>query len=842
MSLGGPAGAGNVMRGTGGLGGGFGGMPGPPMAMAAESASVVAMDAGMDKMAKSEGETPTAVSVATGIDLGAVTARKNLAETAFFIPFVKQSPDGSFEIEFSVPEALTTWRVMAFAHDTELKSGYLDAKLTTSKDLMVQPNPPRFLREGDTLDFSVKVTNSSKESQNGKVALQLLDAISERSVDKEFGNTTTERTFQLEAGESKAFSWRLNVPDGAYPIIYKAIGGTTRSSDGEEGMLPILSKRVLVTESLPLPIRGNTTKDFEFRKLLESANSDSLKHQSLTVQMVSQPSWYAVLALPYLMEYPYPCSEQIFNRLYANSLARHIATSDPKIRKVFDVWRNFQPDALTSPLQKNEDLKTVLIEETPWLRDAQQETEARRNVGLLFEENRLSGEVSRAIQQLTEMQLENGMWPWFPGGRDNEYLSLYIVTGFGRLKHLGVEIDRSLALKALTRLDAWVHEMYDTIVRESNPEKNHLSSVMALYLYGRSFYLDDVPIAENHQVAIDFWKRQARQYWLSQPRQCQAQIALGLHRMKDERTPDAIVKSLLEYATSNEEMGMFWNDGGQAWWWYHAPIETQAMMIEVFDEVAQNQRVVEDCKVWLLKQKQTQNWKTTKSTADAVYALLLRGANMLASDALVEVQLAGKRLEPAKVEAGTGFYEQKFLRTEVNPEFGKIRLTKTDPGVSWGSIHWQYLEDVAKITPHDGTPLKLEKQIFRKEFTKAGPELQAINGPLQVGDELVCRIVLRTDRDMEYVHLKDHRGSGTEPVNVISSYRFQDGLGYYESTRDTASHFFIDYLPKGTYVFEYSVRIQHAGKYPTGLANIECMYAPEFNSHSGSILLDVMPR
>jgi uncharacterized protein YfaS (alpha-2-macroglobulin family) len=840
MSLGAPGGARNVMRGSGGLeGGGFGGMPGPPMAMAAEG---MAMDAAVDKMAKSNGEAGGVKSAAASIDLGTITARKNLAETAFFVPVVKQSTDGSYEIEFTVPEALTTWRVMAFAHDKELKSGYLDAKLTTSKDLMVQPNPPRFLREGDTLDFSVKVTNSSKESQNGKVAFKLLDAISERSVDAEFGNATTEQSFQLEAGESKAFSWRLNVPDGAYPIIYKAIGGTNRSSDGEEGMLPVLSKRVLVTESLPLPIRGNTTKDFEFRKLLESGSSDSLKHQSLTVQMVSQPSWYAVLALPYLMEYPYPCSEQIFNRLYANSLARHIAKSDPKIRKVFDVWRNFQPDTLTSPLQKNEDLKTVLIEETPWLRDAQQETEARRNVGLLFEENRLSGEVSRAIQQLTEMQHENGMWPWFPGGRDNEYLTLYIVTGFGRLKHLGVEIDRSLAIKAVTRLDAWVREMYDTIVRESNPEKDHLSSVIALYLYGRSFYMDEVPIAENHQVAVDFWKRQAREYWLRQPRQCQAQIALGLHRMKDERTPDAIVKSLLEHATSNEEMGMFWNDGGQAWWWYHAPIETQAMMIEVFDEVAHNQRVVEDCKVWLLKQKQTQNWKTTKSTADAVYALLLRGANMLASDALVEVQLAGKRLEPARVEAGTGFYEQKFLRTEVIPEFGKIRLTKTDPGVSWGSIYWQYLEDVSKVTPHEGTPLKLEKQIYRKEFTKAGPELQPVNGPLQIGDELVCRIVLRTDRDMEYVHLKDHRGSGTEPVNVISTYRFQDGLGYYESTRDTASHFFMDYLPKGTYVFEYSVRVQHAGKYPTGIANIECMYAPEFNSHSGSIPLDVTPR
>ena len=146
---------------------------------------------------------------------------------------------------------------------------------------------------------------------------------------------------------------------------------------------------------------------------------------------------------------------------------------------------------------------------------------------------------------------------------------------------------------------------------------------------------------------------------------------------------------------------------------------------------------------------------------------------------------------------------------------------------------------MSKVTPHEGTPLKLEKSLFKRVFTKAGPVLEAVNGPVGVGDEIVCRVVLRTDRDMEYVHLKDHRGSGTEPVNVLSRYKFQDGLAYYESTKDTATHFFIDYLPKGTYVFEYAVRVQHRGQYPTGLASIQCLYAPEFNSHSGSVLLNV---
>jgi hypothetical protein len=262
-------------------------------------------------------------------------------------------------------------------------------------------------------------------------------------------------------------------------------------------------------------------------------------------------------------------------------------------------------------------------------------------------------------------------------------------------------------------------------------------------------------------------------------------------------------------------------------------------MIEAFDEVMNDQRAVEDCKAWLLKQKQTQDWKTTKATADAVYGLLLRGNDLLTSDALVQVTLGDETVEPQSVEAGTGFYEQRFADGEITPNQGRITVKKVDEGVAWGSVHWQYLEDMSKVTAYDGTPLQLTKQLYTKRPSKKGPVLEQVDGPIQVGDELVVRVVLRTDRDMEYVHLKDYRGSGTEPVNVLSRYKLQDGLYYYESTRDTASHFFIDYLPKGTYVFEYSVRVQHRGQYQTGFAAIECMYAPEFNSHSESLALTV---
>ena len=777
---------------------------------------------------------------AGGIDLSKVSARKNLNETAFFFPKLISDKDGIVRMEFTMPEALTKWKFLGFAHDKEMRSGFLSDSIVTAKDIMVQPNPPRFLREGDKIEFTVKVSNQSPTIQKGTVRLTFNDARTNQSVDRELGNKVTDLNFEIPAKQSRTYSWKISVPDDLGVITYKAVGGTGKISDGEEGYLPVLSRRIFVTESMPLPIRGARTKKFNFGKLMASGNSDTITHKNFTVQMVSNPSWYAVMALPYLMEFPHECSEQTFNRLYANSLAREIAHSDPKIRRIFDQWKGTK--TLDSPLEKNEDLKSVALMETPWVRQAKSESEARRNVGILFDDNRLNDEKRRTLEKLKQMQLSDGAWPWFPGGRGNDYITLYITTGFGRLGHLGVDVDPSLAIKSLNRLDNWINKTYRSILKNGKKENNHLSSTIALYLYGRSFFLEQQKINPNAQEAVNYFLGQAREYWLKLGnRQSQGHVALALHRFgKDKDTPMAIVRSLKERSVTDEEKGMFWRDEELSWWWHRAPIETQAVMIEAFDEIMNDQKSVEECKVWLLKQKQTQDWKTTKATADAVYALVLRGSDLLASDELVKVSLADRApIKPENVEAGTGYYEKRFVGPEIKPDFGKVTVTKVDEGVAWGSVHWQYMEDISKITPHEGTPLKIKKTLYSKEYTKKGPVISPVRGPVKVGDELVVRIELRTDRDMEYVHMKDHRGSGTEPVNVLSTYKYQDGLGYYQSTRDTASHFYLDYLPKGTYVFEYSVRVQHRGEYQTGMTHVQCMYAPEFNSHSQSIVLKV---
>jgi uncharacterized protein YfaS (alpha-2-macroglobulin family) len=806
------------------------------------AAAPMAKSADMFMLAEAGDEVPRGQGdAAAPVDVSQVATRANLQETAFFFPDLTSGEDGKVRMTFTMPEALTKWRFLGMAHDKDLRSGLLEGETVTAKDLMVQPNPPRFLREGDELWFTVKVTNTADKEQSGTARLTLSDAATEADKTAALGIAVPEQAFTVPAKESRTLKWKVAVPDGAGFLRYKAVASSGTLSDGEEGWLPVIPRRILLTESLSLPIRNAGTKEFDFTKLSQSGGSETLENRFLHVQVVSQPAWYAVMALPYLMEFPHECSEQTFNRYYANALARNIAGSDPKMRRIFDQWKADGGKALDSPLTKNADLKGMLLEETPWLREATNESAARRRVGLLFDDNHMERELEKALAKLSAMQGPDGLWPWFPGGRGDEYISLYITTGFARLRALGVATDVTPALRSLGALDADLTERYRELVRLKLLDKENLDERIAHHLYTRTFFLKDRALKAEDKVAFDYFTGQAKKHWTKLgSRMSRAHVALALHRLGDKEVPTLVTRSLKEHAVIDEEQGMYWKDSeGEGWWWWQAPIETQAMMIEAFREIDADAKAVDDCQVWLIKQKQVGDWKTTKATADAVYSLLRGGKNLLGSDALLKISLGGQEVKPEAVEAGTGFYESRFVQEAVKPELGKIALTKTDAGVSWASVHWQYLEDMAKVTSHGGKELTLEKSLFLRKNTDKGPVLVPVEGAVKVGDELVTRVILKNDRAMEYVHLKDLRGSGTEPVNVLSGYRWQDGFGYYEVTRDTASHFFIDRLPPGTHVFETSVRVQHAGKYQTGIAEIRCMYAPEFNAHSGSVEMTV---
>ncbi|MGA1790952.1 MAG: alpha-2-macroglobulin family protein, partial [bacterium] len=499
-----------------------------------------------------------------GIDLSQVSTRTNLNETAFFFPHLITDGEGQVSITFTIPESLTAWKFMGFAHAKDLLWGMLSEEAVTQKDLMVQPNPPRFLREGDALLFSAKVTNLSEEEQNGSIRLSLSNTSTGQSLDNAFVIGETDQLFSVPAKSSRSYYWEIQVPNDYTGVLtHKVVASTGKLSDGEEDAFPVLSCRVFVTESLPLPIRGAETRTFSFDKLLASDASDTLEHQALTLQMVSNPAWYAVQSLPYLTEYRHECVTHIFNRLYANALGRHIANSDPEIEDVFAQWR--ETDALESNLEKNEDLKSVLLEETPWVRAAESESQAKKRVGLFFDNDHMENALCSAYYKLAQIQRSDGSWPWFPGGRSNFYMTLYIMTGFGRLQHMNVDVEQALALKSLDYLDNKINDIYQEIIEHGWLGQNNLSSTIAMYLYGRSFYKDTQPIPDDCQEAVYYFLYQATLYWLDLGRLSQGHLALACNRFNDRVTAQKIMASLKERSVSDEEMGMFWRDLELSW-------------------------------------------------------------------------------------------------------------------------------------------------------------------------------------------------------------------------------------------------------------------------------------
>lgn len=782
-----------------------------------------------------------------------VQIRKNFSETAFFYPHLTTNEKGEVQIKFTIPEALTKWKMLGFAHTKDLKYGIVDNELITQKDLMVMPNIPRFLRENDRIAITSKIVNVSEKDLSGTVSLELFDALTLKPVNDLLGNKKVDVSFSTKKGQSAVASWEIAVPEGIQAVTFRIVAKAGKFSDGEENTVPVLSNRMLVTESLPLPIRGGESKTFEFTKLLNSASSNTLKHHKVTLEFTPNPVWYAVQALPYLIEYPYECTEQVFSRFYANSLASHIANSDPKIKRVFDSWKNIpNSEALLSNLEKNQELKAVMLEETPWVLDAMDESQRKRRVGLLFDLNHMANNIGSAIRKLERMQSANGGWVWFKGMEEDRYMTQHIVTGLAHLDHMGVSSIRNdgriwnMVTKGVNYLDGAIRKDYEWIKKHYNKdemEQNHLSYIQIQYLYARSYFINDFEISGRDKEAFNYFKGQAEKYWLDNSIYMQGMIALALNRYGNTEKANEIIASIKEHSLSSDEMGMYWRQLS-GYYWYEAPIERQALLIEAFDEITGNQDDVNNMRVWLLKQKQTQDWKTTKATTEAIYALLLRGSSWLATESGVEIKVNNQKIEPEKmenvsVEPGTGYFKVNWSGSDIKPEMGKIEVKKTDEGVSWGAMYWQYFEQLDKITPHE-TPLKIKKDLFVERKTDSGKQLEMVDEKnLEVGDKIIVRIELRVDRDMEYVHMKDMRASGLEPINVLSTYKYQDGLGYYESTRDAATNFFFSYLSKGTYVFEYPLRVTHNGDFSNGITTIQCMYAPEFTSHSAGVRVEV---
>lgn len=783
-----------------------------------------------------------------------VQTRKKFNETAFFFPQLYADSTGKYSFSFTMPEAMTQWKWMSLAHTKDLAFGSNQTHILTQKKLMVQPNAPRFMREGDNIEFSAKIVNLDDKEMTGQVSFELIDAASNTSVDGWFQNVFPSQYFTVEAGQSFPVKFPMQIPYSFNRLLtWRIVARAGEFSDGEENILPVLTNRIPVTESLPLFLQTDTTQVFKFEKLLNN-NSESLSHESLTIEYTSNPVWYAIQALPYIMEYPYECSEQSFNRFYANALASFIVNKYPKIKQVFEKWK-LDSSSLKSRLQTNEELKQILLQETPWILQAESEEQQRKNISLLFDLVKLSNQAESLIEKLSQLQLPDGSFSWFKGGFADRYITNYILTGIGKLKRLGALSPdialriRPMLVSAIKYADSKLAEDYKRLIlSKTDLAKQQISSSQIEYLYMRSFFRD---IMQQSPEAYGYFYQQGKQYWLKQNSYYRAQLGLVYYRNADEKfAKTTILPALLENAIQDTKQGMYWKTAYTGFW-YQSPIEHQSMLIALMSELNQEKPDktltghINAMKTWLLLNKQTTSWKTTIATADACYALLLNGTDWLNSDRKIAIRAGNYTFNSGneKAAAGSGYFKKRIDGKLVVPEMGNIIVSSqsvANSSPSWGTVYWQYFEELDKITAA-ASPLTLRKQLFIERNTDKGKVLDTVRegDELKTGNKIMIRIELISDRDMDYLHLKDMRAASMEPVNVLSGYQWQNGLGYYESTKDAGTHFFISHLPKGTYLFDYPVFITHTGIFSVGIATIQCMYAPEFTSHSEGIKIRV---
>lgn len=819
------------------------------------------MDAGV---AQYERGTVLKNSIATGSsDAPKQQVRSNFAETAFFYPFLKTDETGTAVIEFEMPESLTKWKMQGIAHTQDCKSGVFEKFVQTRKVLMIVPNSPRFLYERDVMEWSAKVVNSGAVPISGNVHLEFFDAETGNPIPSMLSESN--QSFEVPASSTQGVKFQVTVPTGVRAITYRMVADgkqksdepTISFSDGEEKSIPVLSKQVLLTESLPLYITKKGIKTYDFEKF----NWMNVNMQSCVFEFTPNPKWYALLSLPYLMTFPYECNEQTFNRLYANMMASYIVRSNPNFEKMLHQAMDSFPELLCSKLSQDEELKQNLLAEMPWVQDAQSEEESIQQLYTLFDTKRMDKEIAAAIDKLERGQNKDGSWAWFLGGRSNTYITQYILLQAGRLREAGVAgafrrfISKSALHHAIQFVDAEIRKNYENLRKnkDNSLKTNLLSPYIIQYLYARSYYLEEIP---PQGQAYDFYAQQLLQYG-NQVKgiYLQAITAMTLNRMgqfelrKHAQSEEPhlvlarqIMEKIKERAIYSDEMGMYWKKDGHGYYWYESLIERQTLLIDAFATILQDVSSVEQMKVWLLQQKRTQNWSTTRSTADACSALLI---NQFPSKEAVPSQVTVSLCEDTLHFTDEWQFPIKrdmdscLSQSATN---SRIELSRTDDNLSYGALFFRYFQDMDSIeATNDDLPLSIRRTVYKVDINERGEVLVPIEskGGLRVGDKIRVKLIIKCDRDMEFVHLKDVHAAAFEPTEALSGYRYQGGLGYYEAFKDASVNFFFDYLPKGDYVFEHTYLVNQSGTFNSGFSTIQCMYAPEFTAHSASKMIQI---
>ncbi|RXM38448.1 hypothetical protein BOQ62_17095 [Chryseobacterium sp. CH21] len=766
-------------------------------------------------------------------ELDKVAVRKNLNETAFFYPDLKTDAEGNVSFEFTSPEALTKWKLMFLAHTQDARAATLEKEVVTQKEFSVTPNYPRFLREDDELNLQSKLSNLTDKKLNGSAELQILDAFTNENISSKFGITSGVQNFSLNENGSSALTWKLKVPDNVSSIIFKVVAKAGAYSDGEQQAVAVLPNRMLVTDAVPVFVKEGETKTFVLDNL-KNNTSTTASNVSNTLELTTNPIWEIMFALPSLKNDQNNSADVIFNKWFADVLASEIFKANPKMKTIFEEYQN--KGLLNSNLEKNQELKQLLLEETPWVLESKNEGEQMQKLALLFDANTMKNSINQDWDDFKKLQNPDGGFSWYPGYPSSYGTSLYILKNLGKInswlkdnvKDYQSSEQKTIVAKLIQYVDNEVSKYFD--VKKGNVWNNWAID----YLDTRNYWEQQYPLKGKGATLKTLVKQKAKTAKITDF------TFFGLHRaallMNDYGLKDVsskLMTYLKETSTDTKTQGIYWKQNLNDWGWFGSKVVNHAGALEAFNKLqSNNQNFIEDMKIWLVTQKEVNSWGSSRGTAEVIFTILNSGKSWTGTESdKATIVWGGKELAPQT--QATGYVKSTVKPEAIDKNLATVTVTKPGPGIVQGGLFWQYYEDLDKIKSSENY-ISVTKELYKKVKTVNGEELQKISSetPLKVGDKVTVRMILNTDRAMEFIHIKDMRAAGFEPVDVLSGYQWKNNLGYYQSTKDASTNFYIQYMPKGKYVFEYDVVANASGKFSNGITTMQNYYAPQMNAHT----------
>lgn len=754
-------------------------------------------------------------------ETGDIQIRENFAETAFFYPQLRTNEKGEVSISFVLPESLTRWTFMGLAHTRNVDYGKIEATATASKEFMLQPNMPRFVRVGDKANIAASLMNLSDKGVKGTVRMELFNPETEKVF------YSQKQKFDVKGGETGHVNFTFEVSDKYAVMACRMVADGDTFSDGEQRYIPVLTDKQWVTETVPLNVNGEGAHTFSLENLFNK-HSKTASEQRLTVEFTAHPAWYAVQALPVVAN---PQNEDALSwatAYYAHSLAAFIVKENPRIKQVFDSWKaqGGTKETFMSNLQKNQELKNILLAETPWLTEATNEAEQKQRIATLFDLNTMNSQLAVSVEKLGELQNADGAWSWYKGMQGSRYVTTQVMEMLVRLNALTHQ-------DADSRMQPMIQKGFEYLGKQAAEEYKSMkeaekkgavglrpSEQVLRYLYICA--LDGkAPVDEKvNRYFIDKLSGEGKELTIYG----KALGAIILQQAGKVAEARLFMQSLMEYSVVTDEMGRYFDTPKARYSWFSYKIPTEVAAMEAIQRITKDTKAIDEMKRWLLKQKQTQTWETPIATADAVYALMATGASdLLANTGGVEITL-GKEMIRTPVDDAIGYIKKTVIGDVMNIK--KVRVDKEGTGMGWGAVYAQYLESMDQIG-EQGNGLSVSRQLYK------GDEALNESAPLKVGDKITVRLTVKADRDMDFVQIKDDRAACMEPLQAVSGFRWSNGLGYYQATKDASTQFFIDQMRKGTYVIEYQVYVNRTGEYQTGIATVQSAYAPEFGGHTG---------